>query len=109
MLGFGQRFAGRQGDDYENSVTGVDAFLRLGAKNTLSVQYRSLSTRIRRARYIANMTAERWAQAVAEHEQILSALEDRDAPRLAGILRKHLRNKFATVKDWLLAQEETGA
>lgn len=86
-----------------------EAILEAADNDTLSAQYRSLSTRIRRARYVANMTAERWAQAVEEHEQILSALEDRDAPRLAGILRKHLRNKFATVKDWLLAQEEADA
>ena len=85
-----------------------EAILEAADNDTLSAQYRSLSTRIRRARYVANMTAERWAQAVDEHEQILFALEDRDARRLADILRKHLRNKFATVKDWLIAQEDPG-
>ena len=51
------------------------------------------------------MTPERWAQAVDEHEQIVHALEDRDAQRLAGILRAHLANKFETVRDWLQSQE----
>ncbi|MCP5080817.1 MAG: GntR family transcriptional regulator [Alphaproteobacteria bacterium] len=83
-----------------------EAILEAADNETLSAQYRSLSTRIRRARYVANMTAERWAQAVDEHEQILNALEARDAGRLANILRQHLSNKFATVKEWLLAQEE---
>lgn len=83
-----------------------EAILEAAGNETLSAQYRSLSTRIRRARYVANMTGERWAQAVDEHEQILSALEARDAGRLASILRQHLSNKFATVKEWLLAQEE---
>ena len=86
-----------------------EAILEAADNETLSAQYLSLSTRIRRARYVANMTAERWAQAVDEHEQILSALEARDAASLANILRKHLSNKFATVKEWLLAQEEAGA
>ncbi len=86
-----------------------EAILEAAGNETLSAQYLSLSTRIRRARYVANMTAERWAQAVDEHEQILSALEARDAARLASILRKHLSNKFATVKEWLLAQEEAAS
>ena len=83
-----------------------EAILKAAGNETLSVQYRSLSTRIRRARYIANMTSERWAQAVEEHEQMVRALEDRDAPRLASILRAHLSNKFETVRAWLLKQEE---
>lgn len=82
-----------------------EAILAAANNETLTAQYSSLSTRIRRARYVANMTAERWAKAVDEHEQILAALEQRDAGQLASILRKHLSNKFATVKDWLLSEE----
>ncbi len=83
-----------------------EAILDAADNETLSAQYRSLSTRIRRARYVANMTKERWAQAVEEHHQILGALEARDGTRLAATLRKHLSNKFATVKEWLIAQED---
>ncbi|MEM1199184.1 MAG: GntR family transcriptional regulator [Pseudomonadota bacterium] len=86
-----------------------EAILDAAGNDTLSAQYRSLSTRIRRARYIANMTPERWAQAIDEHEQIVRALEERDAQRLAGILRAHLANKFETVRDWLQSQEAATA
>jgi DNA-binding GntR family transcriptional regulator len=68
---------------------------------TLSRMYRGLAGRIRRARYVANMTKARWDQAVEEHEAILLALSQRDAARLGRILKQHLRNKCETVKESL--------
>ncbi len=73
---------------------------------TLSNVYRSLTGRIRRARYVANVTRKRWSQAVAEHEEILKALEDRDGPRLARILKEHLHNKCEAVKAALMAEKD---
>ena len=69
------------------------------AANPLLVQvYQTLSGRIRRARYVANMSDNRWAQAIEEHEQMLSALASRDGQSLADVLRRHLSNKCETVK-----------
>lgn len=68
---------------------------------TLSRLYRGLAGRIRRARYVANMTKARWDNAVEEHEAILLALSQRDAARLSRILKQHLRNKCETVKESL--------
>lgn len=65
---------------------------------TLSEMQRSLSGRIRRARYMANMSAERWARAVAEHEAILAALKERDGEKLGTILKAHLANKLESVR-----------
>lgn len=67
----------------------------------LSATHSTLSARARRVRYMANLTPERWKSAVAEHEQILDALADRDADRLANILREHIRAKFEAVRDSL--------
>ena len=78
-----------------------EVILNAADNATLSAQYRTLSSRVRRARYVANMSADRWAKAVAEHEEIIAALEARDGPKLAEILKRHLANKFATVRDWL--------
>ncbi len=75
------------------------------ANATLSRMYRGLAGRVRRARYIANMSQARWDQAVKEHEAILGALERRDGPALGRILERHLRNKCETVKESFLAQE----
>ncbi len=61
--------------------------------------YRGLAGRVRRARYVANMSQARWDQAVAEHEAILAALEQRDGPALGQLLEEHLRNKCETVKE----------
>ena len=47
---------------------------------------------------MANLSDARWAQAVAEHTAIQNALERRDAQRLAAELKRHLANKFASLK-----------
>jgi len=65
----------------------------------LVAMYNGLAGRIRRARYISSITADRWKQAMAEHEDMISALEARDGARLAQVLHGHLRNKCAAVKE----------
>lgn len=82
-----------------------EAILAAARNQTLTVQYRSLATQVRRARFVANMTEARWAQATREHEEIMACLEARDGERLAEVLRRHLRNKLETVRTWLLANE----
>ena len=78
-----------------------ELILAAARNRTLSSLYRSLEGRIRQARYLANMSATRWAQAVQEHERILKALEAHDGAALAQILKSHLANKFETVKEAL--------
>jgi DNA-binding GntR family transcriptional regulator len=69
----------------------------------LAATYRQLNANVLRARYMANLSAERWDEAVREHESILAALEARDAPRLTRLLREHLAQKLTAV---LSAAEE---
>ncbi len=59
--------------------------------------YRGLSGRIRRARYMANLSRERWDHAVEEHEQILAALVRRDGEQLKALLKRHLENKLDVI------------
>ena len=63
----------------------------------LAATYRQLNANVQRARYMANLSSERWNQAVAEHGQILTALEARDAERLRRLLQDHLAHKLASV------------
>ena len=78
-----------------------------GARNdTLTVQYGVLAARVRRGRYMANITPERWRQAMLEHEHILRALKARDGARLAVILREHMEKTSVTLKEWLLSQQD---
>lgn len=66
---------------------------------TLATHYHQLAGRVRRARYRANLSAKRWKQSVAEHQQIIAALEARDGATLAQVLRAHIDHKFETVRD----------
>lgn len=70
---------------------------------TLADVYRGLNAHARRARYIANLSRERWDNAVREHEEILAALVARDGARLKTLLRDHLAHKLT------LAMEALGA
>ena len=62
---------------------------------------RQLNANVRRARYMANLSPERWARAVAEHEQMLAALDARDSAQLTGLLNQHLGNKLLSVLEVL--------
>jgi DNA-binding GntR family transcriptional regulator len=66
---------------------------RAAGNPLLQASYTALNARVRRARYFANLTQERWDKAIAEHEQMLDALERRDGARLRQILEAHLKNK----------------
>jgi len=68
--------------------------------------YGSLSGRIRRARYLANMDGERWRQAVEEHERMLALLAERDGEALSALLVEHLRHKRAALET-VLFEERT--
>ena len=63
----------------------------------LAQTYRQLNANVRRVRYMANLSPERWDAAVQEHEAILAALNARDAARLKRLLRDHLAAKLASV------------
>ncbi len=68
---------------------------------TLAQVYRGLNAHVRRARYMANLSHERWNEAVREHEEILDALTARDSTRLQALLRDHLAKKLVLVMEAL--------
>lgn len=69
------------------------------ARNAVLVDaYRKLSGRVRRARYAANFSRERWTNAMREHDEILEALQRREGKRLRALLEQHLRNKLDVVQ-----------
>ncbi len=71
---------------------------------TLADVYRGLNAHARRARYIANLSRERWDNAVREHEEILAALVARDGARLKTLLRDHLAHKLTMAMEALGAE-----
>lgn len=64
------------------------------ARNALLTQtYTTSNLRIQNLRFRSNFDDDKWNRAAREHEQMVAALEARDALALAGILRDHLRRK----------------
>ncbi len=72
--------------------------VRLAANSTLSEVHQMLQTRLKRIRFIGHEGAEKWAAAVAEHEEMISALEARDESRLSEVLGRHLGNAWERVR-----------
>lgn len=81
------------------------AILLAARNDTLTTSCQTLSLRMQRARYLANMTEGRWANAVQEHENILKYLSDRDGANLAQTLKNHMEAKRISVVHWLESQE----
>jgi DNA-binding GntR family transcriptional regulator len=70
--------------------------------------YRQLNSNVRRARYMANLSKERWDAAVREHEEILAALGARDVKRIQALLSDHLAHKLSSVLAALPAPQLRG-
>ncbi len=76
----------------------IHRLIHVAAGNaTLTGQIRLLDGKIRRARRLANLAPERWAEAVEEHVAIHKALAARDGAALATLLKTHLANKAAAL------------
>jgi DNA-binding GntR family transcriptional regulator len=79
--------------------------LEASGNEPLTAIYRNLNAHVRRARYMANLSPERWNAAVTEHQAMLDALVRRDGAALQKILRDHLANKLVLVMEALGAGE----
>ena len=74
-----------------------EAINRAAGNQHLTEMYELISNRVRRARYLANHSPERWAEAMCEHDAILDALKQRDGARCNALLRAHLEHKLYTI------------
>ncbi len=88
---------GRLRDYFRRNQQIHEALVEASGNGLLVEQYRALSAPLRRARYVANLSGRRWADAVSEHEAMIDALRLRDGERLAAILKEHLRKKHEAV------------
>ncbi|MEP9349871.1 GntR family transcriptional regulator [Xanthobacter sp. KR7-225] len=78
-----------------------DAFFAAAGNAELTQLYHNLLVRIHAVRFTAKKSPERWAEAVRDHEQMMAALEQRDGPRLAAVLKEHLMHKSGMVHESL--------
>jgi DNA-binding GntR family transcriptional regulator len=72
---------------------------RLSKNEELRQIHELLQARLKRIRFIGNEGPDRWAGAVSDHEEIIAALEARDADRLARALRVHMEATWMRVRD----------
>jgi len=71
--------------------------------------YRQLNGAMQRARYMANLSKERWDAAVRQHEEILAALSARDVKKIRALLSDHLAHKLASALAALPARQRFGS
>jgi len=80
-----------------------------GHNELLSQVYTNINLRLQNLRFRSNLNSEKWDKAMREHLEMADALASRDGPRLAQILRQHLRRKGEAVLENLkLAAADAG-
>ena len=65
----------------------------------LASLHQMIAARLKRIRFIGNEEPAKWAGAVAEHEQMIAALEARDEKALAEVIHRHLDQTWLRVID----------
>lgn len=81
------------------------AILAAARNETLTASCQALAVRIQRARYLANMSDERWSTAVQEHRKILQYVQARDGKNLGRTLLEHMETKRISIVKWLKARD----
>jgi DNA-binding GntR family transcriptional regulator len=74
------------------------AIARLSGNEFLAATHEAIQVRLRRIRFIGNREPDKWAGAVAEHEEMIAALEARDAVRLTVTIAHHLEHTWDRVR-----------
>ncbi len=84
----------------------IHAAINSAAGNpVLEKAYREINARVQSIRFRTNQNEEKWKRAVKEHEQMLTALEARDAPGMRALLVEHLLRKRDTILEVMRAGE----
>jgi len=82
------------------------ALIRGARNDILESHHKLLAARVRRARFMANLSDERWAQAIDEHEAMMELLRARDADGLGKSMKLHMMNKLSALVRELEADDE---
>ncbi len=94
------RYAARDRLSYFKLNQSIHSAITRAAGNAMLAQtHETLQARIKRIRFVGNETPDRWAAAVAEHEEMIVALVARDAERLSEVLGRHLDKTVERTRD----------
>lgn len=75
------------------------ALILLSGNESLALVHDILQSRMKRIRYLGHRTNEQWAAAVADHEDMIGALEARDGARLSAAMVNHLARTWERVQN----------
>lgn len=74
------------------------AIVALSDNEPLAYTHGMLQGRVKRVRFVGHQGEENWAKAIVEHEEMIEALEARDAERLSNIIEQHLSAAWERVQ-----------
>jgi DNA-binding GntR family transcriptional regulator len=75
------------------------AIVRLAGNEPLRTAHGRLHARMKRIRFRGNDIPENWATAVKDHEDLMAALERRDAGQAGAIVQRHLETSWLRLAD----------
>ncbi|MFM8575559.1 MAG: GntR family transcriptional regulator [Limnohabitans sp.] len=73
------------------------ALIALADNDSLSLTHDMLSKRMRSLRYSGNSSAENWAAALQDHEEMARALRQRDGQALSRAMGEHIRRTWVRI------------
>jgi DNA-binding GntR family transcriptional regulator len=82
-----------------------DGINKAARNDVLRQTYTTINSRLQALRFRSNFDIGKWDAAVREHCEMIEALDARDGPRLAAVLKAHVLQKCASV----LAQQAVEA
>jgi DNA-binding GntR family transcriptional regulator len=75
--------------------------VRLGGNPVIADLHGMMQARLKRIRYLGNQEPEKWAGAMAEHEEMMKALAERNGEALAEVMGRHMDQTLLRVSHTL--------
>ena len=95
-------YAARDRLDYFKLNQAIHSAIVAASGNAvLAEMHTTLQARIKRLRFVGNEGPEKWAGAVAEHEDMMAALLKRDADALSEAIGRHMDTTLVRVREVL--------
>jgi len=93
-------YATRERLEYFKLNQAIHSAIVAASGNTVLMEmHETLQARIKRLRFIGNEGPEKWAGAVAEHEEMMAALLNRDGEALSNAIGRHMDATLERVRE----------
>ncbi len=89
---------GRRRDYFRLNQEIHNLIVELSGNSVLKDAHKNIMNKVRRARYMAILSSERWEESVKEHAGILTAIEARDIELAGKLIGDHVHKTGITVK-----------